>query len=153
MSSIFNHAVNALKGNADSKEAPRGNSRTRESSTRDVDSNKSGSILNRIKLNKKPGKNIKSITIRKNSEDDGRRFDIENIQRKVIKKDITSLKYPVKKTDTNDVWKHDLYDGPTAVPSVNTYCTVFIRNLPDQVDGQYIKEILKEDRFVVGIRV
>ncbi len=149
MSSIFSHALSAVKSN------PHTADKTESYGNSGRDSKDSRSILDRIKLNKKPaGKVIKTINLHKNSDDEDK-FSIDTIQKKVIKKDITSLKRPTKKNDSNDMWKHDLYDGPT--PSVATTvtmdCKVFVRNLPDMISSQHLKDLLQNDDEVVGIRV
>jgi len=119
------------------------------------DSKESRSILDRIKLNKKPGKVIKTINLHKTSDDEdaSSKFSIDTIQKKVIKKDITSLKRPTKKNDSNDMWKHDLYDGPATVTTVTMDCKVFVRNLPDMISSQHLKDLLQNDDEVVGIRM
>jgi len=151
MSSIFSHAMNAVKSNphAADKNESYGDSR------RDSDSKGSGSILDRIKLNKKPGKAVKTINIHRNSDDDdaSTKFGIDTIQRKIIKKDITSLKRPTKKNDSNDMWKHDLYEGPAKVQSITLDCKVFVRNLPDMISSQHLKDLLQNDDEVTGIRM
>jgi hypothetical protein len=151
MSSIFSHALSQVKSN------PHAADKTESYGNSGRDGGESRSILDRIKLNKKPGKTIKTINIHKTSddEDSSSKFSIDTIQKKVIKKDITSLKRPTKKNDSNDMWKHDLYDGPTrtAATTVTMDCKVFVRNLPDMISSQHLKDLLQNDDEVVGIRM
>jgi len=153
MSTIFSHAMKAIKNNpkATNKET---SGRRIANSSRDSDVRDPGSILERIKLNKRQGKAIKSITLRKNyDEDPEKKFEIKTIQKKVITKDISNLKNPLKNPTSNDIWKHDLYEGPSASSSNNMHCTVFIRNLPEMISNQHLRDILTSDDFVIGIRV
>ena len=153
MSTIFSHAVNAIKTTSDTRAKPSSAITKKEIYSREEESKDPKSILNRIQLNKKVGKPVKSITLRKNSDDNERSFGIDNIQRKIIKKEPVTLKRPSKKADMEGAWKHDLYDGPTVSNPTNMHCTVFVRNLPDGINSQYLRDILQDDEFVVGIRV
>jgi len=153
MNTIFSHAMNAIKTNPKATNSEVSDRRVGYSN-RDSDVRDPGSILERIKLNKKHGKTIKSITLRKNYEEDSeRKFEIKTIQKKVITKDISNLKNPLKKSSADDLWKHDLYEGPIVSNSNNMHCTVFVRNLPETISSQHLRDILTNDNFVVGIRV
>ncbi len=154
MSSIFSHAVNALKTSRSVPEKDQTWSKTKRDNT-DIDTKTSGSVLERIKLNKGTKKTIKTITLRKglNDSDDEHPFEIKSVQKKIITKDISNLKKPQTKSSSEGVWKHDLYEGPPVNNTSNMHCKIFIRNLPEMVSSQHLRSLLTNDDDVVGIRV
>lgn len=149
MTSIFATALNAIKTN------PRRSSGAPTSKPKEVhrqdDSDKSGSILDRIKLKKPAGKTIKKIELHREDSSDEERFKVIH---KVIKKDKNiELNRPmVKKGDIDGQWKHDKYDGPT-ISSSTSLVTVFVRNLPDSVDKDSLMYLCREYDSVIGIKV
>jgi len=163
---IFSQALNAIKMSADSQQptkyAPepikkRITLNTSHSNNHDNHSHNNSSILSRIKVTKKnDNQPQKSILSRKEKTEEPS-LRLFSIQKKVIKKDISHrlAKNTIKenKSSSDDVWKHDLFsDGPSLVNNSFT-CSIFMRNLPDNIDYEFMKSLLKEEELVAGIKI
>jgi len=151
MSAIFNQALSAIKANTSSKSSSILTKKKKVINLREPETKGSSSILDRIKLNKKDGKAIRDISLRRDSDETPH----PGIQRKIIRKEknIKVIHKPTQKGDPNDVWKHDLYEGPSVPNSMSLNCTVFVRNLPDGVDGRLLRSYLPNEDYVIGVRV
>ena len=143
MSVIFSHALNAIKNNPDSQVISKPAtliSKTAESSR---------SILSRIKKSSKSPNSPR--VIRKQSAEK----NIMKVSHKLIKKPTKSIVLKTKPTNNStDTWSHDLYmEQPKKI--VPQYHRVFIRNLPEFVDGDLLKKNINEKfrEFVMGIKV
>jgi len=158
MSAIFSQALSGLKANptpALNQKMITSKEKTPKVITKSKTSEKSD-IFSRIKQkdSKKPARLIND-RIRSEKERD---FDVSKIQRKVIGKDLSSRlkrnKEERKESDDEDAdgdWKHDLYsDGPAPVESTGA-STIFIRNLPDGIDSDDLKNLMRESASIAGI--
>jgi len=160
MSAIFSQALSGLKANPQTTmsqkllvskdKAPKSITRTPAAASEKSD------IFSRIKQSdkKKPARLLNDRL----ESDRERDIDVTKIHRKTITKDLSSRlkrnKEDRKESDDEQEesdWRHDLYsDGPAPVETSGA-STIFIRNLPDSVDSDNLKVLLKETSSIVGI--
>lgn len=148
---IFSSALSGIKSNpeASAKQTSMTNKSSRRASGGDNSVQKKD-IFSRLKQTEKKRTPL-SLNARLNRGHD-KVYDVTKIHNKTISKDITSrLGRRAERGDADDeVWKHDLYkDGPARVENTAA-STIFIRNLPDDVDSSTLKSLLKDTTSVVG---
>jgi len=159
MSAIFSQALSGLKSNPQPTTTQKllvSKEKAPKSTPRSTASEKSD-IFSRIKQSDKK-KPVRLLNERIKSDRD-RDVDITKIHRKTITKDLThrlkrnkeERKESEDEEEEGDDWKHDKYsDGPAPVENSGA-STIFIRNLPDYVDSDNLKVLLKETSSIVGI--
>ena len=155
MSTIFSHAVNAIKTNTrsipDLFQAPKKVISIHEPETVDP-----ASVLNRIKPSKKHNKNTKSITIRKGAPDDSSDFDTSRIQKKTISKDLNKyLRRPSSKSESDDSYKRETDDNlATGIISRSSmHFVAFLKSLPRNADESMIRDIIGNNSTIIEIKV
>ena len=155
MSTIFSHAVNAIKTNSppisDLFQAPKKVISIHEPETVDP-----ASVLNRIKPSKKHHKTGKSITIRKGNPEDSNDFDTSRIQKKTISKDLNVyLRRPSSKSESDDSYKRETDDNPGSgtISRSNMHFVAFLKSLPRNADEAMIRDIIGNNSTIIEIKV
>mgnify|MGYP000923872365 CR=1 FL=1 len=161
MSAIFSQALSGLKSNPQPTVTQKllvSKEKAPKSIPRSTLASEKTDIFSRIKQSDKK-KPVRLLNQKIKSERE-RDIDISKIHRKTITKDLTSRlkrsreerKESDDEQEEGDEWKHDLYSDAQTVDNSGA-STIFIRNLPDSVDSDNLKVLLKETSSIVGISV
>lgn len=107
------------------------------------------SVLNRIKLNNQAKKGPKHISLKKGDEDDSNEFDIGRIQKRPIRKDLNKVLTRSKADpDSGFVLKSENQADTNAKESDHMSWNVVLKNLPQGVTEQYLRDMIDEDSII-----
>lgn len=161
MSAIFSNALSGIKSNPKASTnqnllANQNKVKTIAKNTNGTSDDKKTDIFSRLKQSN--NKKATRLLHDKVYKDEHKDYDVQKVHRKTISKDLTSrLGRNQRQHEPDDEeqkgdgsWKHDKYrDGPVT-SEATVACTIFIRNLPDQIDSDTLKSLLKESTSIIG---